>query len=229
MNVSANTGRRLPTATQSFEEAEGLSEKHSEGAASAAEKTAPKDYSDEMRYNRKRAVVTALLKWLECEFFGLFIFLSLLALRVVMKTAADIIFGLFGLVTYVMVMADFGIKEGNKAHIKNSVRGDNVKSGFGWVLGLVSIIPPMLSLALPGFAAKVPEGSAVAVFKALNAGLWGLINLFAPDMDITHVSPLLFAVYPVIQLVLAAVAAGAFRVGFTGDDLQTKLLYKKSK
>ena len=38
-----------------------------------------RDYSAEERYDRRRAKITALLKWLECEFFGLFIFLSLMA------------------------------------------------------------------------------------------------------------------------------------------------------
>ena len=203
-----------------------MSEKQS---AAQNGKPQPKDYSDEVRYNRKRALLTALLKWLECEFFGVFIFLSLLAMRVILKTAGDVIFGLFGLVTYIMVMADFGIKEGSKAHVKNTVRGDSVGKGFGVLLGLVSVIPPAISLAVPVLAEKVPESHALIIFKAANAGLWGIINLFAPDMDITHLSPYIYAVYPAIQLMLAAVAAGAFCIGISGDDLQTRLLYKKSR
>ena len=186
----------------------------------------PHDYSDEVRYGRGRALLFALLKWLECEFFGVFIFLSLLALRVVLGRAGDIIFGLLGFITYIMVMADFGFKEGIKAHIKNSVRGDNVKCGFGAVLGVVSVLPPLMSLAVLGLSYAGTIGSAVLPFKVLNAGLWGVINLFVSDMDITHLSPVVFAVYPVMQLILAGVTAKAFSVGFNNDDLQTRIVYK---
>lgn len=195
----------------------------------AREAAQPKDYSDEARYDRGRALVTALLRWLECELFGLFIFLSLLAMRVMLGQTADIILGLLGLVTYVMVMADFGIKEGGKAHTKNIVRGDNVGRGFGLLLGLVSIVPPLLSLGLLGLSYSGAVGNILPVFKALNLGLWGIINLFVPDMDITHVPAALFAVYPAIQLLLAGVAAWTFGIGLSGDDLQTRIMYKKSK
>ena len=189
----------------------------------------PADYSAESRYNRRGAIVTSLLKWLECEFFGLFIFLSILAMRVVMKSAADIIFGLLGLTLYILVMADFGFKEGKKAQIKNSVRGDNVGRGFGVLLGLVYMIPPLLTLGALWLSYSGAISPIMPEFKALNAGLWGLINLFCPDMDIAHLSPAIFAVYPGIQLLLAAVTAGAFGVGHDNDDLQTKVMYKKSK
>lgn len=189
----------------------------------------PSDYSDEERYGRARALLFALLKWLECEFFGVFIFLSLLALRVVMGRAGDVIFGVLGFITYIMVMADFGFKEGCKARIKNDVRGDNVKRGFGVLLGAVSIVPPLLTLGVLGlsYAGAVP--SAVLPFKALNSGLWGIINLFVGDMEIAHLHPAVFAVYPALQLILAAVTAGAFSVGFNNEDLETRLMYRKSK
>lgn len=195
----------------------------------AREAAQPKDYSDETRYNRGRALGTALLKWLQCEFFGLFIFLSLLAMRVMLKTTGDIIFGLAGLVTYVLVMADFGIKEGGRAHTKNIVRGDNVGRGFGLLIGLVSITPPLISLGLLGLSRAGIVGNMLPAFKALNTGLWGLINLFVSDMDMSKVPTALFAVYPAIQLLLAGVAAWAFCIGLSGDDLQTRIMYKKSK
>ncbi len=187
------------------------------------------DYSEEERYNRRKSLLTALLKWLECEFFGIFIFLSVLALRVVLKTAADIIFGLMGLATYILVMADFGFKEGRKAQIKNSVRGDNVKRGFGAVLGLVSVLPALATLGVLGLSYSGAVGSFLPLFKLLNAGLWGLINLFAPDMDITHLSPALFAVFPAIQLILVIVTAAAFGIGHDNDDLQTRIMYKRKE
>ena len=189
----------------------------------------PADYSGEERYNRGRALVISLLRWLECELFGLFIFLSILAMRVILGRAGDIIFGLLGLAAYVMVMADHGFKEGSKAHTKNVVRGDNVGRGFGWLLGLVSVIPPLVSLAVLGISFSGSSETALPVFKAANAGLWGLINLFAPDMDLAHLSPAIFIVFPAIQLLLAAVTAAAFRVGHSGSDLQTWIMYKKGK
>ena len=224
MNASINTAERSPTAARRFEEVGRLSESTKK---TADEKPGtPADYSADSRYDRRGAIIKALLKWLECEFFGLFIFLSVLAMRVVMKSAADIIFGLLGFTLYILVMADFGFKEGKKAQIKNSVRGDNVGRGFGVLLGLVSVIPALATLGVLGLSYSGAISPVMPLFKILNAGLWGLINLFCPDMDITHLSPSIFAVYPGIQLLLAAVTAGAFGVGHDNSDLQTKIMYK---
>ena len=77
-------------------------------------KTETADYSEDERYDRRGAVIKALLKWLECEFFGLFIFLSLLALTLVLKTAGYVVFGALGLLTYAMILVDFGLKEGSE-------------------------------------------------------------------------------------------------------------------
>lgn len=187
-----------------------------------------KDYSGEERYGRRRAMLTALLKWLECEFFGLFVFLSLFAMSALMGNAGDFIFGTFGLICYICVMADFGIKEGSRAHIKNMLRGDNVKRGYGLALGAVAAVPGLLSYIMLLLSYFGVIGSAVLPFKIMNLGLWGYINIFAPNMDIAAVSPALLAVYPVTLLIYPVTVWITFRIGFDNEDLQTKIMYKKN-
>ena len=172
------------------------------------------DYSEDERYDRRGAVIKALLKWLECEFFGLFIFLSLLALTLVLKKAGYAIFGGLGLLTYAMVLTDFGLKEGSKARIKNDVRGDNVSRSFGLLLGLVAMLPAAATYIMLLMSYFGIIGSAVLPFKALNFGLWGLISLFVKDMDIANMSVHLLWVYPLTLLVYPLAVHYGFRSGF---------------
>ncbi len=184
------------------------------------------DYSEDERYDRRGAVIKALLKWLECEFFGLFIFLSLLALTLVLKTAGYVVFGGLGLLTYAMILVDFGLKEGSKARIKNDVRGDNVKRSFGLLLGLIAMIPAALTYVMLLLSYLGAIGSAVLPFKVMNFGLWGLIALFVRDMDIAHMSVHLLWVYPLTMLVYPLAVHYGFKSGFDSEDIRTKIMYK---
>ena len=184
------------------------------------------DYSDDARYDRRGAVIKALLKWLQCEFFGLFIFLSLLALTLVLKKAGYVIFGGLGLLTYAMILVDFGLKEGSKARIKNDVRGDDVKRSFGLALGLIAMLPAALTYIMLLLSYFGVIGSAVLPFKALNFGLWGLISLFARDMDIANMSVHLLWVYPLTMLVYPLAVHYGFKSGFDSEDIRTKIMYK---
>ncbi len=65
------------------------------------------------KYNKQKAILTALLKWVETEFFGIFVFLFFLSqLQSLSVHWQNIIFGLTGLLTVVCLMADFGLKQG---------------------------------------------------------------------------------------------------------------------
>lgn len=183
-----------------------------------------KDYSQELTYNRRRACIFAVLKWLECEFFGVFIFLSLFAMRIVMKGAGDIAFALLGMVCYAVVLADFGLKEGSKARVKNTLRGDSVKPAFGLLLGLLSVAPAMVSYAV--LALSYGKTGSMLWFKALNAGLWGLINLFAPTLELADAKQGLLAAFPVSQAVLMLTVFITFRMALYNDDIKTKIMYK---
>ena len=63
------------------------------------------------KYNKQKAILTALLKWVETEFFGIFVFLFFIAVAKPFGALANIIFGLTGLLTVVCLMADFGLKQ----------------------------------------------------------------------------------------------------------------------
>ncbi len=190
------------------------------------DKTKIKDYSDEERYNRKRARVTALLKWLECEFFGVFIFLSLFGISPMLGKAGNVIFAILGIVCYIGVLSDFGMKEGSKARVKNTVRGDDVKQSFGIVLGLIAMLPALVSYIILLLSYFGVIGSAVLPFKILNSGLWGLINIFVQDMKITHMSVHLLWVYPIVLLIYPLTVFIAFKLSFNNVDVQRKIMYK---
>ena len=64
------------------------------------------------KYNKQKAILTALLKWVETDFFGIFVFLFFIAVAKPFGSLANIIFGLTGLLTVVCLMADFGLKQG---------------------------------------------------------------------------------------------------------------------
>ncbi len=184
------------------------------------------DYSEELTYNRRKACVTALLKWLECEFFGVFIFLSLFAMRIVMKGAGDFLFGLLGLLCYAIVLADFGLKEGSKARIKNTLRGDSVSVNFGLLIGLLSVAPALVSYVFLLLSYSGVTGSAVLGVKIANAGLWGLINAFVPTMDIADMNTALLAVFPAAQILLMLTVFFTFVMGLRNVDIKTKIMYK---
>lgn len=192
-----------------------------------AEKDKLRDYSGSEMYNRKKALVTALLKWLECEFFGAFIFLCLFAMIALMGNAGNFIFGTLGLLCYIMVLIDFGLKEGSKAHIKNAVRGDNVRLSFGFLLGLTAMLPALISYIILLFSYMGIIGSAVLAFKILNFGLWGYINLFAPDMIIENVSAVLLIIYPIIMLIYPLTTLFSFKIGLNNENIADKIIYKK--
>lgn len=185
------------------------------------------DYSDDERYDRRGAVITALLKWLECEFFGLFIFLSLFALTLVLKTKGYAIFGTLGAIAYATVMLDFGLKEGSRARTKNDARGDNVPRVFGLWLGLISMIPAAAGYIMLLLSYFGVIGSAVMPFKFMNLGLWGLISLFVKDMAVAHMSAHLLWFYPLIMIIIYPCATFiGFKIGYDRIDVRTKIMYK---
>lgn len=185
-----------------------------------------KDYSADERYNRRSALITALLKWLQCEFFGLFIFLSELGMSPLLGKAGSFIFGTFGLICYICVMADFGIKEGAKAHVKNTVRGDKVSRSYGLVLGAASAVPALISYLILALSYTGAIGSAVLPFKIMNLGLWGYIDIFAHTSDIANASSILLWLYPVLMLLYPLTTYITFKIGFDNEDLQTKIMYR---
>lgn len=71
------------------------------------------------KYNKQKAILTALLKWVETEFFGIFVFLFFIAVAKPFGALANIIFGLTGLLTVVCLMADFGLKQERKPEIRS--------------------------------------------------------------------------------------------------------------
>lgn len=72
-------------------------------------------------------------------------------------------------------------------------------------------------------------GSALLPFKILNLGLWGYIDLFAPNMQAADMSAVLLAVYPIMLLIYPVTTYMTFKMGYDNEDLQTKIMYKKAE
>lgn len=58
------------------------------------------------RINKRKLILKALLRVLEAEFFGLFVFLFFWATATAIGVAANIIFAVVGILMIVCVMAD---------------------------------------------------------------------------------------------------------------------------
>ena len=88
------------------------------------------------KYNKQKAILTALLKWVETEFFGIFVFLFFIAVAKPFGALANIIFGLTGLLTVVCLMADFGLKQGEVARTRSHTTGKRIAltTASPWVL-----------------------------------------------------------------------------------------------
>ena len=100
------------------------------------------------KYNKQKAILTALLKWVETEFFGIFVFLFFIAVAKPFGALANIIFGLTGLLTVVCLMADFGLKQGEEARNKVTFHGENDCPNYGFTLGLIASIPCYITMIL---------------------------------------------------------------------------------
>lgn len=100
------------------------------------------------KYNKQKAILTALLKWVETEFFGIFVFLFFIAVAKPFGALANIIFGLTGLLTVVCLMADFGLKQGEEARNKVTFHGEKDCPNYGFTLGLIASIPCYITMIL---------------------------------------------------------------------------------
>ena len=83
----------------------------------------------------------ALLGWLECEFFGFFVFLFFWSFISVSGIAGNIIFTIIGILIIGCIMFDKGLKLGDEARKKVALHGAKPCKYLGFGLGAAAMIP----------------------------------------------------------------------------------------
>ena len=126
------------------------------------------------KYNKQKAILTALLKWVETEFFGIFVFLFFIAVAKPFGALANIIFGLTGLLTVVCLMADFGLKQGEEARNKVTFHGENDCPNYGFTLGLIASIPCYITMILLMISKISGSFNFMPAYKLLDACFYPL-------------------------------------------------------
>ena len=129
------------------------------------------------KYNKQKAILTALLKWVETEFFGIFVFLFFIAVAKPFGALANIIFGLTGLLTVVCLMADFGLKQGEEARNKVTFHGEKDCPNYGFTLGLIASIPCYITMILLMISKFSGSFNFMPAYKLLDACFYPLIDL----------------------------------------------------
>ena len=128
------------------------------------------------KYNKQKATLTALLKWVETEFFGIFVFLFFIAVSKPFGALANIIFGLTGLLTVVCLMADFGLKQGEEARNKVTFHGEKDCPNYGFTLGLIASIPCYITMILLMISKFSGSFNFMPAYKLLDACFYPLID-----------------------------------------------------
>lgn len=182
-----------------------------------------------MKYDKKKALIFSLVKALQVEFFGIFVMLFFMAIRLAMGTFGNLMFGFTGLMCAVCIMADYGMKQGEIARERARLHGDGVKVGFGWVIGVVSMAPAFITTLLLALSKLEIIGNFMPAYKILNAALFPLMDLFAHSADVKDMSPLVLImtfIFPFLYLFSSYVG---FRLSYNRVDVKEKVVYKHDK
>lgn len=178
-------------------------------------------------YDSKKALLGALLKALQIEFFGIFVMVFFWAVRNAMGLFANIIFGFSGLMCIVCILADYCSKQGELANEKVRVRNDTVKVSFGALLGLVSMSPFALTAVLLGLSKLGILPNFLGAYKILNAAVFPILDIFAHSAYIKEMHPAVFLLIAVYLAVFPLTAYISFRVGFKHIEVSQNIMYKK--
>ena len=150
----------------------------------------------ENEINKKRLILFGFVKVLQCELFGLMVFIFFWAVSSAFGLLGNIIFGLVGIMTVICIMADYGLKQGEKARSKVNLRGAKPCRNFG------------------------------PAFKLLNACFFPVIDLAAHTADIDQMNSSAFILFIVLPLFYPLSSWLSFKWGYDQVDLKTKVMYK---
>ncbi|MDE6149346.1 MAG: hypothetical protein K2F81_04530 [Ruminococcus sp.] len=177
--------------------------------------------------NKRNLILKSLLRVLEAELFGLFVFLFFWATATAIGVAANIIFAVIGILMLVCVMADYGLKTGTMCHNKVNLHGAEPCRNLGYTMGLVAMCPSYIFLGILIISKGGAIGNFLPAYKLLNACFFPIIDLVAPTANIADVSPALYIIMAVVPLFYLFSLGMSFRWGYDSVDLKTKIMYRK--
>ena len=178
------------------------------------------------KYNKQKAILTALLKWVETEFFGIFVFLFFIAVAKPFGALANIIFGLTGLLTVVCLMADFGLKQGEEARNKVTFHGENDCPNYGFTLGLIASIPCYITMILLMISKISGSFNCMPAYKLLDACFYPLIDWAAHSADAKDMSPFVFIMTAIFPLLYPFATWIGFKISYKQIDVKERVVYK---
>ena len=165
--------------------------------------------------NKRKLILKALLRVLEAEFFGLFVFLFFWAMSTAIGVAANIIFSVVGILMLICIMADYGLKTGAMCRNKVNLHGAQPCRNLGYILLGILIISKSGAI-----------GNFLPAYKLLNACFFPVIDLVAPTPNISEASPILYIIMAAAPLFYLISLGMSFRWGYDSVDLKTKIMYK---
>lgn len=176
--------------------------------------------------NKKKLLLGALLRVLECELLGFFVFLFFWAVSKALGTFGNVLFGIVGVMTLMCVMADYGLKQGEKAQSKVTLHGAAPCRNFGLNIGLVAMLPSYITVALLALSKAGVIGNFLPAFKLLNVCFFPIIDLVAHTADVNAMQPAAFILFLVMPLFYPLSSWVSFKWGYDRVDLETKIVYK---
>lgn len=181
------------------------------------------------KINKKKLLLWGLIKFAECELFGIFIFLFFIAVSKALGTFGNILFGSVGMITIICVMADFGLKQGEKARNKVNLHGEKPCRNFGLAIGSAAMLPSYITLILLALSKAGIIGNFLPAYKLLNACYFPLIDLVAHTADVNQMNPYVFILFAVMPLFYLLSSWISFKWGYDQIDPEDKIIYKHSK
>lgn len=180
--------------------------------------------------NRTKLLLGGLVKgYLLTELMGLFVFLFFWALHAAMGLAANIIFGVVGILTVFCIVADYGLKQGEKARQRVKLHGEKPCRSFGAAIGAVASLPNYLSLIVLALSRAGAIGNFLPAYKLINAYFFPLTDLVAHSADVMDMHPAAFVLLAVLPLFFVFSGWMSFRWGYDQVDLKSKVLYKNNE
>ncbi|MBR6102391.1 MAG: hypothetical protein IKP95_08185 [Ruminococcus sp.] len=180
--------------------------------------------------DKKRLLIGAFVKgYLEAELLGIFVFLFFWAVSKAFGLFGNIMFGFVGIATVFAVVADYGLKQGDKAYKKVHLHGAEPCRNFGLAIGAVASIPCWVSLLLLALSKAGILFNFLPAYKIINAFFFPIIDIVAHTADVNEMHPACFGLFAVLPFFFILSGWLSFRWGYDQVDLKTKVLYKNKE
>lgn len=188
---------------------------------------------------RKKCLLKALLKVVLADFMCLVLLLFYMVFYRKAWLLNNIVFGVCELLVMLLVMADYCLKQGNTLRYQVKFHGLEECEGFGFSIGLVSVIPSYISIVFLLLGKLKILGNTLSVYYMTNTFFAPIFNLFslnftAPDPNATTSSStaanttwLSIIVALVLPFAIILTCYYFFKMGYNNEDVTSLFVYKK--